>query len=57
MTIEDRAEELANAYGVSYRTALTALWYMVGQGCGMLNPIEVSIEEYEWLQKLLLEDE
>ena len=57
MTIEDCAEELASAYGVSYRTALTSLWHIVGQGCGISKPIEVSIEEYEWLQKLLLGEE
>lgn len=55
-TIEDRAEELASAYGVSYHTALTALWHAVGCGYGLAEPIEVSFEEYEWLQKIL-EDE
>lgn len=55
MTIWDRAEELANACGVSYRTALFALWHMVGQGYGVSKPIEVSIEDYKLLQKLLEE--
>ena len=56
MTIEERAEELASAYGVSYHTALTALRHAVGCGIGMTEPIKVSVEEYEWLQRLL-EDE
>ena len=55
--IEDHAEELSIAYGVPYGTALTALWHVIGCGCGMSEPIEVSIEEYEWLQKLLLGEE
>lgn len=55
-TIEDYAEELATVYGISYHATLTALWSAIGCGYGLSEPIEVSIEEYEWLQEMLVDE-
>lgn len=56
-TVEEYALELAGLYGVSYRSALAALWHAIECGYGIAPPIEVSSETFAWLQEELLRGE